>query len=338
MNPGPDGPTRVAVLGTGRWGEQHARVFAAHPDAELVAVVGRNAGRAQARAEKYHTRAYTQINSMLIHERPDLVSVCLPNEEHFEPTLHLLHSGVGLLVEKPLVFDLDQADALLAEATRRETFFAINFNHRYARPVQLAAEAIRTGRLGEIVFARWRFGGEPGGGTHPHRNLIETQCHGFDQLEWLVGPISSVAAQMRTDAAGNHPTMSIALAFDDGAVGSMLGTYDASYSQQRTHPLEIDGTEGRLLVDDTVQRFAFSRHGSTSTEVWRAGYFDDAGRSFAATVDGYVDDLLVAFRAGTQPPVPASAGRRALQLAWASIESFSTRRHVETPFPTPGES
>ena len=50
------------------------------------------------------------------------------------------------------------------------------------------------GRLGDLVFLTWRFGGE-GGGDHPHGNLIETQCHGFDMLEHLAGPITSVSAQ-----------------------------------------------------------------------------------------------------------------------------------------------
>ena len=39
----------------------------------------------------------------------------------------------------------------------------------------------------------WRFGGEANRGPSPHANLIETQCHGFDMLEHLCGPISSVA-------------------------------------------------------------------------------------------------------------------------------------------------
>jgi D-arabinose 1-dehydrogenase-like Zn-dependent alcohol dehydrogenase len=73
-------------------------------------------------------------------------------------------------------------DGGYAEAERRRLFFAINFNHRYARPVRMAREAITTGRLGGLVFATWRFGGE-GTSDHPHANLIETQCHGFDMLD-----------------------------------------------------------------------------------------------------------------------------------------------------------
>jgi predicted dehydrogenase len=64
-------------------------------------------------------------------------------------------------VEKPLVFDLGEAGTLLNEASRRGLFFAINLNHRYARPVLKAREAIEEGLLGEVVFATWRFGGEP---------------------------------------------------------------------------------------------------------------------------------------------------------------------------------
>jgi hypothetical protein len=51
----------------------------------------------------------------------------------------------------------------------------------------MAADAIRAGDLGELVFATWRFGGEPGTSAHPHANLIETQCHGLDMLEHLAG-------------------------------------------------------------------------------------------------------------------------------------------------------
>jgi myo-inositol 2-dehydrogenase/D-chiro-inositol 1-dehydrogenase len=45
----------------------------------------------------------------------------------------------------------------------------------------------------------------------------------------------------------------------------------------------------------------------------------------------YIDALLTAFQNGEPPPVPASAGRRALALAYASIESFETGRRVEIP-------
>jgi predicted dehydrogenase len=319
---------RVAVIGAGRWGEQHARIFAGRPDTELCAIVARGHQTAAARAADYDAKPYTSIEDMLDAEGPDLVSVCLPNESHFEPTLAVIRRAVPLLVEKPLVFHLQEADQLLAEAAQRRLFFAINFNHRYAEPVLRARRAIQNGELGEVVFATWRFGGEPNLGTHPHANLIETQCHGLDLLEHLCGPIASVMAQMTSKTRGPYTTLAVALEFADAAVGSLVGSYDSSYAYPGAQLVEINGTSGRALIEDTVRRLTVSRAGDETRQVWEAGYFNDSARAFHHTFDRHVDRLLAALRAGQAPPVPAAAGRRALELATAIIESFETGRRV----------
>ena len=193
----------MAVIGAGRWGEQHTRVFSSHPDAELCAVVARHLDRAETRASRWGGRPYTSIEDMLSAESPDLVTLSLPNEEHFDATLEVIEAGVPLLAEKPLVFSVQEADALLGPAEAEQLFFAINFNHRYAEPVQQARNLVQAGQLGDLVFATWRFGGEAGSSSHPHANLIETQCHGFDMLEFLCGPIKSVMAQMTNKTHGS---------------------------------------------------------------------------------------------------------------------------------------
>ena len=322
-------PTRVAVVGTGSWGEQHARVFSRRHDVELVGVLGRNAGRAAARAGAYHTAPFTDLDAMLNRARPDLVTVCLPNEDHYDVTLRLIDAGVDLLVEKPLVFDLDQADTLLDHAERAGIFFAINFNHRYAEPFLRAKQAIDAGDLGELVFLTWRFGGEANHGESPHANLIETQCHGFDMLEHLGGPIRSVMAQMGDRTYGAFSTLAIACAFESGAVGTLLGSYDSSYAYPDSQLVEVNGTLGRATIHDTVRRLTLSRAGDETRQVWEAGYFDDEARGFHATFDRHVDRILTALRDGAPPPVHAVAGRRALQLAQACIESFHTGRRVD---------
>src|SRR5262245_63907099 len=120
---------RVAVVGTGAWwGREHARVWSRHGDVELCAIVGRSEEKTAQRAAEFATTPYTDLDEMLDAERPDLVSLCLPNEGHFDTTLHVIEAGYPLLVEKPLVFDLAEADRLIEEAERRDLFFAINFN------------------------------------------------------------------------------------------------------------------------------------------------------------------------------------------------------------------
>lgn len=320
---------RVAVVGAGGWGAQHARIFSGRRDTDLVGIVGRDPERTAARARRYDTEPFTDLDAMLDDARPDLVTVCLPNEEHFAPTLHLLRRDVPLLVEKPLVFDLDEADALVAEAERRGLFFAINLNHRYAEPVRRARAAISAGELGDVVFATWRFGGEANIGTSPHANLIETQVHGIDMLEHLCGPVSSVMAQM-TDMTrpGTFTTLAVALEFASGAVGSLVGTYDSSYAYPGTHLVEVNGTRGRLLIEDTVKRLTVSTVGDDTRRVWEPGYFDDEARTFAFTFDRHVEALLAAFRAGGEPPVHAREGRRALAVAHGIIRSFEEGARV----------
>ena len=319
---------KVCLIGAGQWGRQHARVFSQRPDVTLCAVAGRTLEKTQSRAAEFGLRAYTNVVEMLGREKPDLVSLSLPNLEHFEATMQVIKSGYPLLVEKPLAFDLREADQMLNEAAKRDLFFAIIFNHRYAKPLRLAREAIEKGRLGDLTHAIWRFGGEANVSPHLHANLIETQCHGFDQLEHLCGPIESVMAEMTDQTGGGYRTVALALRFASGAVGSMVGTYDSSYAYQDTHRLEINGTHGRLVVEDTVQRFCFQPAGNETAEVWQAGYFNDFDREFQRTFDVHLDAILAAFKSGHQPPVHARAGQRALQLAWAAVESFSSGKRV----------
>jgi myo-inositol 2-dehydrogenase/D-chiro-inositol 1-dehydrogenase len=319
---------KVCLIGAGQWGRQHARVFSQRADVTLCAVAGRTLEKTQRRAAEFGLRAYTNVVEMLEKEKPDLVSLSLPNLEHFEATMQVIQSGYPLLVEKPLAFDLREADQMLNEAAKRDLFFAINFNHRYSNPLRLAREAIEKGRLGELTHAIWRFGGEANISPHLHANLIETQCHGFDQLEHLCGPIESVMAEMTDRTGGGYRTVALALRFASGAVGSMVGTYDSSYAYQDTHRLEINGTHGRLVVEDTVQRFCFQPAGHETAEVWQAGYFNDFDREFHRTFDLHLDAILAAFKSGHQPPVHARAGQRALELAWAAVESFSSGKRV----------
>lgn len=318
---------KVALVGAGGWGLQHARIFAARSDVNFCAIVGRTEEKTRRRADSFGVRAYQDIDQMLEQEQPDLVSLCLPNQGHFQATLRVIEAGFPLLVEKPLVFDLREADILLNEAAKRSLFFAINFNHRYARPVQLAHQAIEAGRTGDLTFATWRFGGE-GSSDHPHANLIETQCHGFDMLEWLCGPIDSVMAQMTNKTGGGYRTLVLALHFANGAVGSLVGSYDTSYAYPNTHLVEVNGSKGRILIEDTVRRYSFHAVGNETGEIWQAGYFNDLDREFHRTFDRHMDALLAAFKEGKEPPIHAQAGRRALLLAQTAIQSFETGRRV----------
>jgi predicted dehydrogenase len=126
-----DRKLRIAVVGTGDWwGYHHARIYHSRSDTELVGILGRVQAKADARAAEFGVTGYSDVTELIEREKPDLVSVCLPNEAHFETTMAIIKAGVPLFVEKPLVFELEQADALIAAAEERELFFGLNFNLR----------------------------------------------------------------------------------------------------------------------------------------------------------------------------------------------------------------
>jgi predicted dehydrogenase len=136
---------------------------------------------------------------------------------------------------------------------------------------------------------------------------------------------------MSNKTYGAWSTMAVAVEFANGAVGTMLGSYDSSYAYPDTQRIELNGTAGRAVIHDTVRSLTLQSAGDETERVWRAGYFNDEARTFEYTFDRHVDALLTALRAGEQPPVHASAGRRALALAHATITSHESGTRVATP-------
>lgn len=322
-------PIKVAVIGAGGWGYQHARAFSSRKDTVLCSITGRTEEKARRRAEEFHVPYYTDIQKMLAQQKPDLVSLCMPGQETFAPTMEVIRAGFPLLVEKPLAYRMEEASAMIQEAEKRGLFFAIDFNHRYSIPAILAKQDIDAGRLGKLIFASWRFGHGSGPLSHPFLNLIEAQCHGFDLLEYLCGPIESIMAEM-TDMTGkdSYSTFSIALRFAGGGVGTFLGTFDSSENYPLSHFVELNGSLGRIIMEDSVMKYSYQETGSMRAEVWNPAFFHDEQRSFASNLDRHLDALIPAFQKGDAPPVPASRGLRALTLACAAIESFQSGKRV----------
>src|SRR5690349_16156306 len=108
---------RVAVVGVGHLGQHHARVFAAHPDVELVAVVDSRLEQARAIAEKHSTEAVPDYHGVL--DRVDAVSIAVPTIHHRAVAGAFLERGIATMIEKPLATSLSEAEELVALARAR---------------------------------------------------------------------------------------------------------------------------------------------------------------------------------------------------------------------------
>ena len=133
------GKIRVAVVGTGEFGRNHARVYREIQDAELVGVFDKNVERAQAAAAEFRTHAFSTLDEL--RGRADAVSVAVPTAEHAKIGCRLLEMGLDVLVEKPMAKTLAEADALLDAAKRHRRLLQVGHVERF-NPAVLAVEPI----------------------------------------------------------------------------------------------------------------------------------------------------------------------------------------------------
>ncbi len=109
-------PVRCGVWGVGVWGEKHARVYGAIPEAELVGVHDRSRERAAAVAAQFGGRVFDTPAAMLAE--CEAVSVATPTVSHLEAAGQALAAGCHVLVEKPMAVTVPEADAMIQAAER----------------------------------------------------------------------------------------------------------------------------------------------------------------------------------------------------------------------------
>src|SRR5579883_262718 len=111
---------RVAVIGAGAFGKNHARVYhdlqQAGEPVELVGIVDANLSRAQSLAAQFNTRAFSTIEDLLRNTDVDAASVAVPTTAHLAVAKAIMESGLDALIEKPIASTLAEADELIRVA------------------------------------------------------------------------------------------------------------------------------------------------------------------------------------------------------------------------------
>ena len=143
----------VAVIGTGFWGKNHARVYKELDSTELIAICDANAERAKTMAVQLGVKAYTNSTRMMQNERIEAVSVCTWSTSLAKEALKALSAGKHVLVEKPMATNTKQAKRLLAKAEENKLHFTVGFLMRFIPGVQHIREAVANKEIGELVCA-----------------------------------------------------------------------------------------------------------------------------------------------------------------------------------------
>ena len=142
---------RFGVIGCGRWGRSHARVYRESPYSELVAVCDSDVQRAKGFAEEFSVPSYRDYGKMLETEELDAVGIVTPDFAHAGPLIAAANRGLHILCEKPLVTDEDELEQVLEALRRSKVRIMVDYHNRWDIPFVMARETIEKGEIGTPI-------------------------------------------------------------------------------------------------------------------------------------------------------------------------------------------
>ena len=271
---------RMALVGGGAGsfiGRVHCTAAVLDNRAALVAgALSSNPERAKASAPAYdigESRAYGSYRELLQteaalpeDERIDFVSVATPNHTHFEIAKAAVESGFNVICDKPMTFDLAQAEELASAVDNSDVVFAVSHNYTGYPLVRQAREMILNGELGEIQAVRafyiqgwlrtrleeeeqkqaaWRTDPSKSGAAGCFGDIA---THAYNLGRYMTGLLpDQISCHLRTFEEGRQldDYGTAVIQFENGGLGTVTAS-QISHGRENDLFIEIDGTKGAL--------------------------------------------------------------------------------------------
>lgn len=271
---------RMALVGGGQGsfiGRVHATAAILDNRATLVAgALSSDPAKAKASAPDYDiadTRAYTSIKELVEKEsklppdqRVDFVTVATPNHTHFEIAKTAAEAGFNVICDKPLTFDLAQAEQLGEVVKKTGVVFGVTHNYTGYPLVRQAREMVLNGELGEINAVRafyiqgwlrtrlesdnqkqaaWR--------TDPSKSGIagcfgDIGTHAYNLGRFITGLLpDSISSHLKIFAEGRalDDYGTAIVRYQNGALGTVTAS-QISHGRENDLWIEVDGTKGAI--------------------------------------------------------------------------------------------
>lgn len=309
-------PIPVAVVGAGNFGRQHARVYAALPEANLLAVVDRDLARARRVADEYGGKALS--DPAALPRRVRAASLAVPTQHHARVGLSLLEQGVDLLVEKPIAPDVESAGDLVKAAQEADRVLQVGHLERFNPAVEQAAEAATL----PLFFEIHRMS------PFSPRSLdidvvLDLMIHDLDIVLKLVdSPVRDVSASGLSVISDTTDIANARIQFENGCVANLTAS---RVSTEKIRKLRFFQPREYISLD-YIKR-----------EGVRIGLDSSAGLRILplAADDGeplrrQLESFLRCVRDRTQPRVTGQHALGALQLALRIREAIEAHSHLVT--------
>jgi predicted dehydrogenase len=311
---------RVAVVGTGEFGRNHARVYRELDSVELVGVFDENPERAAAVAAEFQTLVLTRLEEL--RGRADAVSVAVPTIAHADVGCRLLEMGLDVLVEKPMAVNVSEADALLRAAKKNGRILQVGHVERF-NPAVIAVELILNRPL---FFEVHRLG------VFTPRSLdvdviYDLMIHDLDILLAMVNePVIEVKAVGIPVLTDKVDIAHARLEFAGGAVANITAS---RVSTERVRKMRFFQQHEYISLD-------YARRDALRIGVKKPGPqpefgFEKLNTPAVEPLHAELEAFVNASRSRKEPRTNGAAGRAALELAsrvMASIQEHAARVQI----------
>ena len=245
--------------------------------ASLVAgALSSNPERAKDSASVYDIkpeRAYGSYQEMIskelalpVGQRIDFVSIATPNHTHFEIAKSFAEAGINVICDKPMTFDLAQAEELVKVVEKSNVVFALTHNYTGYPLVRQAREMILSGELGEInairafyiqgwLRTRLEVSGQKQAGwrTDPSKSSAsgcfgDIATHAYNLARYMTGLLPmQISCHLKVFEAGRalDDYGTAVIRFQNGALGTVTAS-QISHGRENDLFIEVDGTKGSL--------------------------------------------------------------------------------------------
>lgn len=328
---------RVAVIGVGAWGRNHARVYHQLPQAQLVAVADANGARAAEVAAPLGTRAVSDYHELL--GEVDAVSVAVPTALHYEVAREFLEAGVAVLLEKPMTRTVAEADELIALAAARHVPLQVGHIERFNPVIRAMAELditpkfIECQRLSPLSLRVQDVG-----------VVFDLMIHDLDVVLHLVqAPIRKVDAVAVAVLSEHEDIANARILFQTGCVANLTASRMALRKVRRIRifspdsyiSLDYDRKRGELYKASPLLRglrFPIAGVKAETIADLRTVKFGDLLTIKEIEMDDAeplrleLESFLTSVGQGTPPEVPGDEGRRAIAAAERVLDAIRQHR------------
>lgn len=312
---------RAAIIGCGRIGADcgpvgsgssriasHAASYSACDRTQLVAVCDLDLERLRRCGERWKVaRLYRDPSELFAAEQIGLVSICTPPATHVKLLAEVLRSDrvKGVLLEKPLAVNLENADKAIDLAAHSTAKVAVNYIRRFPSVYRQAADDLQQGRLGRIQHVNILY----------TKGIVNNGSHALDLLRFLFGEPARVSLLSPAGEMTADPTLSVKVEFPAGFEAWLYGLSANAYN---IFEVDILGSQGRMLFRDqghVLDQFAvedtLKKHGFRQLEPIP----HSRSTNLAQAVRYAVVDLIQSMETGEPPGCTLQDARAALDLS-----------------------